>query len=207
MEGLTAVDNLITLSNKIGFHSTKKLCASYKLNLLLQEDRFKEAGEIYSHIKALIQEETFFGIIQVVPPLMSMTAYLLNSYERTESPEKKKALLREMKPIVRQMLKYGKKFAFRHAGVCRLTGVYYWYSGRQHSAFKWWKEGLQIADKLDLKPEKGRIYHEISKHLQEPGSRFKKFENLSSDHYLEQAQEILSEIGMEWIMDASSALV
>ena len=206
-EGLMAVNKLIELSTRIGQQALIKLYASYKLNLLLQAGRFEEAGEVYNHIKRLIQEETILMPLQVVPPLMSMTVYLLNSYERSESPEKRKALLREMKPVVRKMQRYGKKFASRYAGVCRLTGVYYLYAGTQRIALKWWKEGLRIAVKLDLKPDIGRIYYEISKCLHEPDSKFKKFENLSSDHYLQKAQEILSEIGMEWTLEASSALV
>ncbi len=190
-------DRLIALSQRIGIRSVKKLHLARKLQPLLIEGDFEEAEKLVEEIQLLIEEDRVFIAVQVIPPLMSMVSYYTLRLSDERDPRKKKTHRKRMKPLLKKLVKKGKKIAIHHSEACRVAGTAFWILGRQRRALAFWQEGLREADQVGWRVEAGRLAMEIGRRLSEPGSHHKTLDGKSPEHYLLRAKETFTDLRLE----------
>jgi hypothetical protein len=105
--------------------------------------------------------------------------------------------MKETRPILKDLLKHGRKYAHRYPEALRLAGTFMWLTGRHGRAFALWSEGLRIGRELKLRPELGRIEFEVAKGLSSPEGRRKTLDKLPAASYAKSARETFSELGLD----------
>ena len=76
-------------------------------------------------------------------------------------------------------------------------GSWCWLAGRQQPALRWWLKAAKSAEALEMKPEMARSYLEIGRHLNDGEARSSEFEGLNGDAWIERAEELFRELGLD----------
>jgi hypothetical protein len=78
----------------------------------------------------------------------------------------------------------------------RLVGNYWWLRGRKRRAFRFWTEGLVVAEKLAINPEVARISFEVAKALADPKGGARALNGQDSDFHAERARSQFEQLGL-----------
>jgi hypothetical protein len=101
----------------------------------------------------------------------------------------------------KKALKNSKKYALDRTEIFRLLGLYYWLTGSQNKAVKWWKTSIEEGERLGARVELSRTYMEVGKRLLEESSRFSELNGIEAEAYLEKARRSFGEMGLQWDLD------
>ncbi|MBI4966363.1 MAG: AAA family ATPase [Desulfomonile tiedjei] len=115
------------------------------------------------------------------------------SGSQSDSLHQKRTAYRTAKQAVRA----SKKYAPYRTWILRLVGDYYWLIGRQRKALKWWDRSIKEGERLGARPDLSRTYFEVGKSLLEPQSKYKQLNGIDANGYLEKAETLFKEMGLE----------
>ena len=77
-------------------------------------------------------------------------------------------------------------------------GSYYWLTGDQKNAMKWFDKSIREGERLGARPDLARTYMEVGQCLLEPKCKFKELNGLSAGDYLDKAEKLFREIDLRW---------
>ncbi|MCK4830508.1 hypothetical protein KA005_83090 [bacterium] len=95
-------------------------------------------------------------------------------------------------------IKNSMKFAPNKPEVFRLMGLYYWLTGRQKEALKWWDKSINIGNYLGARPELARTFMELGKRLLEEKSKLRQWQGIEAEEYLNKARVIFEEMELNY---------
>jgi class 3 adenylate cyclase/tetratricopeptide (TPR) repeat protein len=98
-------------------------------------------------------------------------------------------------------VKISAKFAPHRTWDYRLMGDYYWLVGKQRKAMKWYDRSIKEGERLGARPDLSRTYFEVGRHLLEPHSKYKQLNGIDAKGYLEKAEILFKEMGLEHDLD------
>jgi hypothetical protein len=101
----------------------------------------------------------------------------------------------------KKAVNFSQKVAFERIENYKLMGVYYWLINKQKKALKWWSKSIAEGERLGGRLELSRTYFEVGKRLLEPGSRYKNFNGITSEEYLQKARTLFVEMDLQWDLD------
>ncbi len=106
------------------------------------------------------------------------------------------SLQRKFYREAKKTLRISKKFAPYRTWIFKIMGDYYWLIDKQSKAFKWWEKSIQEGERLGARPDLSRTYFEVGKCLLDPKSKHKKLSGIDATGYLEKAQILFEEMGL-----------
>ena len=80
-------------------------------------------------------------------------------------------------------------------------GVYHWLIGKQNKAFKWWDKAVEKGEHLGARPDLSRTYFEIGKALLDPKCKYKQWNGMSAQEYLDKARAMFQEMDLQYDLD------
>ena len=98
----------------------------------------------------------------------------------------------------RQAVKVCRKVAYEITETYRLMGIYYWITGKQKKALKWWKKSISEAERMGAKLELSRTYMEAGKRLKEPESKHRILVGMDAHTLLKKAGKLFEEMDLQW---------
>jgi tetratricopeptide (TPR) repeat protein len=94
-----------------------------------------------------------------------------------------------------------RKYAPYRIKILRQMGLYHWLIGKQGKALKWWRKAIQEGERLNARPDLSRTYFELGKRLLEPESKHKELDGIEAKGYLEKAEILFEEMGLDRDLD------
>ena len=98
-------------------------------------------------------------------------------------------------------LKMASKLATMKTETLKLMGVFFWLTGKQRKATKWWHKAISEGQRLNDRLEVSRTYLEVGKRLLEPKSKHKELDSIKAEEYLEKAKVMFEEMDLQWDLD------
>jgi hypothetical protein len=98
------------------------------------------------------------------------------------------------------------KYAVGRIEYFRLMGQFYWLVGKQKKALGWWHKSMEEGKNLGARADLARTYMEVGRRLLEPESRYKEFNRLKAEQYLEKAKAMFQEMDLLWDIDELAKL-
>ncbi len=98
---------------------------------------------------------------------------------------------------VKNALKNVKNFAPDRTEVFKLVGLYYWLSGNQNKAAKWWSMSIREGERLKSNADLAQSYLEIGKRLLEKRSRIRELNGTKAYDYLLKAKLFSEEMDIQ----------
>ncbi|MCK4287693.1 MAG: hypothetical protein KAW86_00685, partial [Bacteroidales bacterium] len=98
-------------------------------------------------------------------------------------------------------LKNSLKVACEKPEIFKLMGIYYWLTGNQNKALKWWSKSIQAAEQLGARPELTRTYIEVGKRLLEKKGRHTSLNNITAEEFFGKAEVLFKEMDLKWDME------
>jgi hypothetical protein len=108
---------------------------------------------------------------------------------------------KKVKQTGKRMISAAKKAAYHIPEALRLMGIYYWLTGKEKKALKWWNKAIQEGERLRARPELSRTYMEVGKRLLEPDSKYKELNGIGAEEYLNKARTMFQEMDLQWDLD------
>lgn len=171
--------------------------------LLLNGDT-EESKETLTRARNIIEKQKFVTSSYASSYLVSHFLYDLHQLQHkihSLTPSNDSNFRRSARRSGKAALKNARKYAPYRTKTFRLMGLYYWLIGRQRKALKWWdrtiKEGEQLGARFDL----SQAYFEIGKRILEPGSKYNNLNGIDANGYLEKAETLFREMGLERDLD------
>jgi hypothetical protein len=84
---------------------------------------------------------------------------------------------------------------------------YYWLTGKQKKAHKWWDKSIKTGEAMGARPDLSRTYFEVGKRLLEPCSKYKELNGITAEEYLEKARILFVEMDLQWDLDELDKLM
>jgi tetratricopeptide (TPR) repeat protein len=134
----------------------------------------------------------------------SQSKYDLYRFEdsvRTGSQEESSEFRKRAIKSINMLSKLSKKVASHCTESYKLKGVYYWLMSNQKKALKCWYKAIEKGESLEARLELARIYFEVGKRLLTPESKYKFFNGIKAEEYLEKARLLFEEMKLEWDLD------
>jgi tetratricopeptide (TPR) repeat protein len=119
---------------------------------------------------------------------------------KSESSEYRKQAFKSCKVL----LKVAQKVAQHRTESYKLKGVYYWLINKEKKALKWWHKAIEEGERLGARLELSRVYFEVGKRLLEAESKYKMFNGIKAEEYLEKAKVLFEEMDLQWDLDELS---
>lgn len=110
-------------------------------------------------------------------------------------------LLKRASQSGKAALRNSRKYAPYRTKIFRLMGRYYWLIGKQLKALKWWDKSIKEGERLGARPDLSRTYFEVGKRLLEPQSKYKQLNGIDAKGYLEKAEILFKDMGLEKDLD------
>jgi hypothetical protein len=98
------------------------------------------------------------------------------------------------------------RYAPYRTKIFRLMGEYYWQTGKQGKALKWWKKAIREGERLGARPDLSRTYFEVGKRLMETHSKNKKLNGIDAKGYLKKAGNLFEEMGLNRDLEELKAI-
>jgi tetratricopeptide (TPR) repeat protein len=193
----------IQFTKKTGFQPYYFSLCAFKAKIALFWGNAREAEEIIDYLSKIES-----GIN--MPPYILYT-YLLSwfSLDLFRLEESKIAGDKIRYSIFKKSaLKIGKKAfnnvkgnAENHVEIMKLMGEYYWMTGRQAIALKWWRKGIKKGRMLGAKLDLSRLYMNAGQRLCEEKSRYREIIGMSGEELLDTAREMFAEMNLQWDLE------
>ncbi len=97
----------------------------------------------------------------------------------------------------REALKSVCKYAPSGPFISKLAGDYYWLVEKQDKAMKYWSRAIAEGERMGARPDLSRTYFEVGTRMLDPGSRHQKLNGIAAAGYLEKAEILFTEMGLE----------
>jgi class 3 adenylate cyclase/tetratricopeptide (TPR) repeat protein len=121
----------------------------------------------------------------------------VQSGSKAEIPHQQKTSFR----FAREAVRASRKYAPYRTWILRLMGDYYWLVGKQRKAMRWYDRSIKEGEKLGARPDLSRTYFEVGKRLLEPQSKYKQLNGIDAEGYLEKAERLFREMGLDHDLD------
>ena len=198
-KGMEHLENLGHKAYKVSF-------LGLKLQKEVLTDSISDATETISEIKSLIKE---VGMINIAPFFYSRYVIGVLLYHRANLiksiNEKDPSLYSQSKKQTqiwsKKALKTAQKFAPILTETLRLAGEINWLTGKKDKAFIWYNKSIQEGERLGARLELSRSYFEVGKRLIDSKSKNKDLNGITGEKYLENAQILFKEIGLNWDLE------
>jgi len=202
-EALSLSEKGIAFTNRTGFKPYMFSLCAFRARALILIGDMKEAEEILDQLKILKPE------INLVPYFLS-DYYIsrlifdirrleesLTGNNRIEQSQRRKTAFKTAKNAI----KNANKIAADITEACKLMGLYYWLTGKQIKALKWWEKSIREGERLGARLELSRTFMEVGKRLMEKKNRFKELNGITGQQYLEKAETLFTEIDLQWDLE------
>lgn len=137
-----------------------------------------QASELFSQSDPrMATMKAYLCVAEVIFPLWEACLHKVESDE--------KILSELVKKLLSVYHKYAKVFPIAQPGYSVWWGLYLWLTNKQKKAWKVWKEGLALAERLGMPYERGMFHYEMGRHSAGP----------DREHHLKMAQKIFSRMG------------
>lgn len=83
----------------------------------------------------------------------------------------------------------------------RLMGTYCWLAREQKRAVKWWARSLKEGERLGARLELSRTYFEIGRRFVEKESKYKEFNGIRAEEYLDMARSMFEKMSLKWDLE------
>ena len=163
-------------------------------------------GQTDAAAKTIREGETFLSELGKVVP-MFLTPFSLGRVlthlqllrDAIENGSKAQSLQQQKTAFgfAKEAVRASKKYAPYRTWILRLMGDYYWVVGKQRKALKWWDRSIKEGERLGARPDLSRTYFEVGRRLLEPQSKYKQLNGIDGKGYLEKAEILFKEMGLE----------
>jgi tetratricopeptide (TPR) repeat protein len=203
MEATQKVDESIDFIKKSGPHVALIDMYSVKARLNLE---FDNIGETKKYIKLA---ESIILDANAVPSqigeyyLVRCEHYLhqLKTLEPGVNGTDRIELHKKGFKAARRFLKNTRYAAYNLPKACSLMGNLYWSAGRQRKALKWWRKAISECESVGARLSLAKCYLNIGCHLVREESMYGELDNIPAAGYLEKAEELYTDLGMQWDND------
>jgi tetratricopeptide (TPR) repeat protein len=187
----------------LGHKAYKMSFLGLKLQMEVLTDNISKATETISEIGSLIKE---VGMINIAPFFYSRYVVGVLLYHRANLmksiSEEDRSLYSQSKKQTQiwcnKALKTAQKFAPILTETLRLAGEINWLIDKKNKAFIWYYKSIQEGERLGSRLELSRSYFEVGKRLINSKSKDKKLNGITGEEYLEKAQVLFEEMGLNW---------
>jgi serine/threonine protein kinase/tetratricopeptide (TPR) repeat protein len=100
-----------------------------------------------------------------------------------------------------------RKAAYEITETYRLMGIYYWITGKQKKALKWWEKSIRAAERIGARLELSRTFMEVGRRLSEPKSKHQKLNGMDAGMYLQKARKLFEEMDLKWDLKELEKLI
>ena len=121
----------------------------------------------------------------------------LQSAISSGNPSAVKALQKKAYFSGKAAVRNSRKYAPYRPKILRYMGRYYWLSGQQSKAVKWWNKAIKEGKRLNARPELARTYFEIGKRLLEPGAKHTEVNEIGTEGYLKKANMMFRDMDLQ----------
>jgi tetratricopeptide (TPR) repeat protein len=200
-------DQAIFHANKIKWYGRVIECLAIKTKLSVMSSNLEDAREIIKTTQEVIKQvgkEAIF-IDWYCQHLMAIFDYDLSMLENAIMTAEKddvwlyRNTARKSGNAVLSLAR--KKVAAERTESFKLMGRYYWLTGKQEKALKWWNKAMKEGARLNARPDLSRTYFEVAKRLLEPQRSYKTLNGIDAKGYLEKAQSLFEAMGLDRDMD------
>ena len=161
-------------------------------------DSILKASEIY-------KKQTSTVVRLFVAPYIATRFFLyveqLKHAIRSESSSEVVNLRKPTYEAGKAAVRNSTKYAPYRTKVLRLMGLYSWIIGKQGNALKWWGRTIEEGERLGARPDLSRTYFEVGKRLLEPQSKYEELNGIEAKGYLDKAEILFEEMGLERDID------
>jgi tetratricopeptide (TPR) repeat protein len=157
------------------------------------EKSLRSAREILSKIETIVIPwySARFSIAQLT--------FDLHLWEGSQISDPALAVTRKRaREAVRNLVRNTRKVAPERIEAYRAIGTYFWFSGRQGKARKWWSRSIAEGERLHARLDLARSYLEVGKRLLEPKSKYRELDGIQAEEYLEKARSLFEELDLQW---------
>lgn len=199
-EAAKEANSIASLAAKRGF------LASQVLNLGLQSIGQVMSGDIAGaqecilRTQGLIAQQYRLAPVFKAPYLVGRLMFrieLLREAARSRHGGTMSKNQRTRYQIGDEALRNAARYAPCRTWILRLMGDYYWLVGKQRKAMKWYGRSIKEGERLGARPDLSRTYFEVGKGLLEPQSKYKQLNGINAKGYLEKAEKLFREMGLE----------
>lgn len=202
-DALTVSEEGIDFTDKTGFRPYMFSLCAFKARVQIMLKGFEEAEKSLEYLNGIQSEInlvpyflTTFFLSQLIFDLHKLEASMKDNNKTGTANYRKRALKTAKKAI-----KNSRKIAADITESYKLMGVFYWLTGRQKKALKWWQKGIKEGERLGARLELSRVFMEVGKRLSEKKSRHKELNGINAQQYLEKAQTLFKEMDLQWDLE------
>jgi len=203
-EAMIEAEHSISLSNRIGLVPFGIYAKGMKAYIQLLSKDMTEVEQTLSFLSAELSGKGRIAPFHKSSFLRSRFLFDLMMLEDANNlnDRKKRSLLRKnARKSGKSALKNSLKVACEKPEIFKLTGIYYWLTGNQNKALKWWSKSIQAGEQLGARPELTRTYIEVGKRLLEKKSNHTSLNNISSEEFFGNAEVLFKEMDLTWDLE------
>jgi tetratricopeptide (TPR) repeat protein len=98
----------------------------------------------------------------------------------------------------RAALACSKKWIGDRTEALRLMGTYFWLRGRRTKALHYWRESLDLGERIGARLELARTWMEVGRRLREKGNGTGSLGGVGAEEYLSQAEAFFRQKDLSW---------
>jgi hypothetical protein len=176
----------------------------YKAAAEVSIGEIKAAEDSITHSRQIMGRHSFWPPFYSVHSLLAEFKFDLNLLRDAVNSKDGGAVQKYGKQAVKSGKKavgVSAKFAATRTHSYRLMGEYYWLTGKQGKALKWFDKSIREGERLGARPDLARTYMETGKRLMEPGSKYRELNGVSADEYLKKARAMFEDMDLRWDLE------
>ena len=129
----------------------------------------------------------------------SMLLHLRQLEVAIKTQDRKEMLIhrKHIKHNAKRTLKVTRKVAFELIEVYRLYGIFFWITGKQGKALKWWTKAIREAEKMSAKLELSLTLMEVCRRLSGDNSKYKVLIGEGIDSMRQRAEQLFREMDIK----------
>lgn len=201
VDALRDVDAAISAANRADQDLDILDFIGIKANIQILLRDIDGAEQTLQQAEHLISQQTRLAPWHIVSYRLSrflLHLYYLEKRSEADREDERETVRRAICRCGKNLVKTSKRHAPYRAESFRLMGSYYWLTGRQNQALKWWSRTIRVAEFLGARPEMARTYMEVGRRLREGTSSDKRLNGVTAEEYLEKARLLFQEMDLEW---------
>lgn len=169
-DALRLVEELLERSERVEEPNEYTFSLSYKLMALVQADRLDESDLVVQEMHKLMAAEKMKLVSQIVPVLEAIVFHGCARLEAEPDSARRAVIERAGTAQAARLVRTARKYAYYKASALRIAGTWDWLTGKRKKALALWVEGLEVAERLELLPELGKIRLEAAKRFLNAGA-------------------------------------
>jgi class 3 adenylate cyclase/tetratricopeptide (TPR) repeat protein len=201
---LTGADMGVSIAEQADMRPPKLRSLGLKIIVEMLLDRTKKAESSVKMGETLLAELGIVGPLYRAPFMLGRLLTDLGQLKEAFKSGNRSRIRQYEKQTarsVKQAVGVSKKHALYRTWIFKSVGEYYWFAGKQNKALSWWDKTIKEGEKLGANLDLSRTYFDIGKRLLDVDSNHKELNGIDAKGYLEKAQVLFEEIGLEGEMD------